>query len=356
MRQVMGLSIFLSIILNFHVMWGANSTPVQAKNVVIPPLAFLEQAENVEREAWWVLSNKRVEGSDSPFRVFRAAASQYQKDQKSKIFFNFCKTLLVFNQAPGAWRIESGCQRPSIELGVIEKLSAQDGGEKWRMTWKNDPFAHHFGIGTTIFFPRQTCELEVDAKGRLRSMSCPNYVRDIRPGEVVNAKVFEYHAGAPQVLKLEGDVKKELQVQSTFKTEVPLTGDIVLKIKKVPQKAVEQKAEFSNMTSPVPTRGGQDGKKENDGEKGRKENDSKEINKEAGKEERQEDGQEISNEEKNNGEESRKENVKESSQEGGKQIDNEVNAPVDNGITPTNFNGDAKPNDVPAIEPPPPTR
>ena len=37
----------------------------------IPDLDFLEQAEDVEREACWIITKKRLSSERSPFRVFR---------------------------------------------------------------------------------------------------------------------------------------------------------------------------------------------------------------------------------------------------------------------------------------------
>ncbi len=258
MRQLLELS-SLRLLTSFLFIL-VNSAFVRAETVQkeIPDFSFLEQAEDIEREAWWVITTQRIEGSSSPFRVFRAAAAKLQKNQKSQVRLKFCQSLGVLKQNENQWRIESYCQKPAIEIGVVQKENFQ----KWKVTWKTSPFSDHFGMSTSILYHQQFCEIEMDKKGRISRMSCPDYVRDRKMHEIVQFSVFEYQVGSSQIMKLEGHVKKELQVISTFKTEVPLVGDIILKVKKVSQKLVEEKSELSNMTPIDPiTRGDSDGKK-----------------------------------------------------------------------------------------------
>lgn len=265
MHQVLGLSIFFRVFLLSLFLW---SFPLHAKaesrkkaEENLPDLHFLQQAEDVEREAWWIITNHRIEGVASPFRVLRAAVVTAQSGQKKKnqIKFKFCKSLLVLPESTHVWRIESACQKPAQEIGRVEKKDGHP--EKWKISWKTGPFTDHFGLSTAILFTQQSCEMELDLKGRLSRMSCPHYVRDRRTSEIIEFKVFEYQASAPHVLKLEGDVKKDLQVIATFSTQVPVSGDIVLKVKKVPQKAVEEKTELSNIGPSLPTRGESNGQK-----------------------------------------------------------------------------------------------
>ncbi len=225
-----------------------------APEVVPHDLSFLSQAEDIEREAWWIITNKRLEGSSSPFRIFRTVG----KVQKTKIDTKFCKNLLILNQGQMTWRVESACQKPSIEIGLIQKLS--DKPQKWKVIWKNNPFAEHFGLSTSILYNQQSCEIEVGVNSRIEKMSCANYVRDRKETEIVQLSTFEYDAKGSHILKIVGDVKKDLQVIATFNTEVPLNGDIVLKVKKIPQKPVEEavanKTDFSNI-KPSPQEAGE---------------------------------------------------------------------------------------------------
>lgn len=239
-----------------------------------PDLSFLEQAEDIEREAWWIVSNERLSVASSPFRVFRAAFAAAQNKQNSKIKVNFCKSFLVLPQAPNEWRIESSCKKPSVEIGVVQRLPTQKGpgiqfnqtsemNTSWKMTWKTQAFSAHFGLSTAILYTQQSCLIDLNSKGRITAMACPQYVRDLRDNEIAVFNIFEYSAKGPQILKIQGEVKKDLQIISTFKSEVPLAGDIVIKIKKIPQKKVEDKTDFSNMGHPDPTRGESRGQKEN---------------------------------------------------------------------------------------------
>ncbi len=265
MRQILELSIFSFLSLGiFAVVMPAEAkprktTPVIAARMATLNLDFLSQAEDIEREAWWVVTATRDSGLGSPFRVFRAAAVTTQKVRKTKVDTKFCKSLLVVEQGLESWRIEAACQKPAIEIGVVSKLNSKP--EKWKVTWKTGPFKDHFGLSTAILYTQQSCEIELDAKGRIAHMKCPNYVRDQRLSEIVEFKVFNFSAKAPQVLKLEGEVKKDLQVISTFKTSVPILGDIVLKVKNVPQISVEDKSEISNIGQPGSIRGDSNGQK-----------------------------------------------------------------------------------------------
>ncbi len=276
MHQILGLSIFFLILGIFGLALPVEAKPqiIEAKPLKTGPLVaiptpkvaplslgFLSQAEDIEREAWWVVTSARESGLGSPFRVFRAAAVTTQKVRKSKIEIKFCKSLLIVEQAAHTWRIEAACQKPAIEIGIVTKLNSKP--QKWKVSWKTGPFKDHFGLSTGILYTQQSCEIELDAKGRISQMKCPGYVRDQRLSEIVEFKVFEFSAKAPQILKLEGEIKKDLQVISTFKTAVPLSGDIVLKVKNVPQIPVEDKSEISNMGRTIPNKGDSNGQKGN---------------------------------------------------------------------------------------------
>ncbi len=264
MRQIMELSIFSFLFLSiFAFVLPAEAKPQTTRPVVAVVaslnLDFLSQAEDIEREAWWVVNSTRESSLGSPFRVFKVAAATTQKVRKSRGEIKFCKSLLVVEQGPNSWRIEAACQKPAIELGVVSKINSKP--EKWKVSWKTGPFKDHFGLSTATLYTQQSCEIELDAKGRIEHMKCPNYVRDQRLSEIVEFKVFDYSAKAPQVLKLEGEVKRDLQVISTFKTAVPISGDIVLKVKNVPQISVEEKSEISNMGQTGSIRGDSNGQK-----------------------------------------------------------------------------------------------
>lgn len=269
MYPVLGLSIFyflFSFVLVIPSESHAQRQPVKqqpkkmAPEVVPHDLSFLSQAEDIEREAWWIITNKRLEGSSSPFRVFRTVG----KVQKTKIDTKFCKNLLILSQGQMTWRVESVCQKPSIEIGLIQKLS--DKPQKWKISWKNSPFTDHFGLSTSILYNQQSCEIEVGTGSRIEKMNCANYVRDRKEAEIVQMSTFEYDAKGKHILKIVGDVKKDLQVIATFNTEVPLNGDIVLKVKKIPQKPaldeLANKTEFSNIKAPSQEAGESDGKKD----------------------------------------------------------------------------------------------
>ncbi len=268
--------------------------------------AFLSQAEDVEREVWWIVTDRRLEASTSPFRILRAAAVQTLKKDKSQnlgsqnrltgIPFKFCKSLQVVLEDSQSWRVVSLCQKPAREIGRMRLL--QTSPIRWEVTIKPAAFEEHFGLSTGILFRQFLCLLDLDQKGKLIKMSCPSYVRDRRLGEIVQFKTLEYESQGSPLLKIEGDVKKDLQVIATFKSDVPLTGDIALKVKKIPfQKSVEEKTEFSN--SQGPTRGGSNGEKEveekseNDSQKG------KEASEEGGSSQNQEEKGRQSNEPEN---------------------------------------------------------
>lgn len=312
MRQFLELSIFSILSISLFV-WpnSAQARSVKPKEAVapialelVPDLSFLEQAEEIEREIWWVVTQKRIEGTASPLRILRAASLAARKQNKKQIQFKFCQSLLISMQRPNLWRFEASCQKPAIELGTVEKLSSSP--EKWKVIWKTGPFADHFGLSTAILFSQQSCEIELDSKKRISRMSCPQYVRDRKVSEIVEFKIFEYQAGAPKLIKIEGEVKKDLQVIANFQTEVPLSGDIVLKIKKVSQKPVEEKADISNMEQPVPTRGDPDGQENQKNKKNsqvdkksREESREEEQSRSENREDQREEGQNPSEENRN---------------------------------------------------------
>lgn len=301
----------LVLIHNFSVILpAANARPVSSSSVTQVSIksdgahlgpssdwSFLSQAEDVEREAWWIVTDRRGDGVSSPFRILRAASLQAQKNEKpsgrsASIPFKFCKRLQVILEDSKTWRVESLCQKPASEIGRM-KLK-QFSPPQWELKLRPQAFEEHFGLTTGILFREVICQLNLDEKGKLIKMACPGYVRDRAVGEVVQFKVLEYEAQGSPLLKIEGEVKKDLQTIATFKSDVPLAGDIVLKVKKIPQqKTVEEKTEFSDSQNPA-RGGGSNGKK--DGEKS--EDETSKENKENNNEESsaKKDGEEKSRE------------------------------------------------------------
>lgn len=207
--------------------------------VEIFPLMALEQAEEIEREAWWVLTNQRLEGRSSPFRVFRFVQLKRSGKTKSLPSLQFCQKLEIQEIEPQVWQLQARCQKSPQDVGTLRK----QGPLQYRLQWVSSPFSSHFGLGASIFYAKQTCDFELTSEGRLKKMSCPGYARNRTSDEVVELKIFEFLTEGSSVLKLQGDVKKDLHVIATIQTEVPWAGDIVVKEKQRPQKSVEVEAE-----------------------------------------------------------------------------------------------------------------
>lgn len=215
---------------------------------VMAEVGFLEQGEDVEREAWWVLTGSRSTGAGSPFRVMRAAflmqKNLQNKNQTVKLNLSGCKKLKVVELIKGRlWRVDSECQKAPVEMGTLQKLTP----ETWKLQWSMAAFSPHFGLGSSILYTKSGCELKVTPQGRLSEMRCPQYVRNRNESEIVELSEFEYRAGQSSLLKLKGEVKKDLEKVATIETTVPLTGEIIVKEKQIPsQKPVEESAEFSD--------------------------------------------------------------------------------------------------------------
>lgn len=210
-------------------------------DLTFPGVLFLEQAEDIEREAWWVLTDQRIDGTGSPFRVLRAAILK-QGSHKTKISFRYCQKLVVLKAMEDIWRIESECQKPNQEVGRLQKT----GPAAWRVEWRTRHFEGHFGLGTTVLYPKLSCDIKLGPTGRIQQMVCPLYARNRLRDEVVELKTFEYNSSQNQaLLKLKGEVKKDLQVIATLQTEVPLSGDVVVREKKIPQKQAEGQTDFT---------------------------------------------------------------------------------------------------------------
>lgn len=256
---------------------------VSATTMGTPSLnwGFLEQAEDIEREAWWVLTDQRWEGISSPFRILRAGLNKQNPGTKTKLRFKFCQKLKVHGPENETWRVESECQKTPQEVGRLKKLAPN----RWQVEWRPGVLPDHFGLGTSILFMKQSCEIEVGANGRLQKMSCPGYARNRTAEEIIELKVFEFSLQNKSMLKLKGEVKKSLQVVSTIETQVPLAGDIVVKEKQIPQKAVEETADFSDskaLKPKAPAVKTEEGRETHEGLNGEKENERKEENQNAG--------------------------------------------------------------------------
>ncbi len=208
----------------------------------VSELNFLQRAEEIEREAWWVLTEKRIDPATSPFRVFRVALLQDNPQFKTKLSLRFCRRLQVHKIASEIWRVESLCQKPSREVGTLQKLTPRT----WKVQWQMSQFENHFGLGATIFYPKLSCEIDINEQGRVEIMKCPLYSRNRNEEEIIELSTFHFTSKGKALLKLKGEIKKDLQVVGTLETEVPLSGDVVVKEKRLPQKPIEGETDFSN--------------------------------------------------------------------------------------------------------------
>lgn len=252
MTPVMGLSILLGFATVLSVPSveaqglrprpGTKTVKTAPAEVEPFPLTALEHAEEIEREAWWVVTSQRTEGRGSPFRVFRVAGLKRAGKVKTRPSLQFCQKLEIQELEAFVWQVQARCQKVAQDLGILRRQAPG----RYRLEWKSAAFSQHFGLGASIFYAKQTCDFELTSGGRVQTMSCPGYARNRSAEEVVELKVFEFHSAGQALLKLKGEVKKDLQVIATIQTEVPWAGDIVVKEKQLPQKSVEDVPEVSH--------------------------------------------------------------------------------------------------------------
>lgn len=241
-------------------------------------VSFLSEVEDVEREMWWIVTGKRKDSLGTPWRALQKAILDSEKLKSNQVKLSTCKRMSVVKESQPVqlWKVSSLCQGRPVWIGDLQKLSK----DKWNVRLPLNAWIEHFGTGVSIFYKELSCDIGVSSKGRVLSLSCPQYARNRNAEEIVELENFRYQKGQTPLMEIKGYVKKQFEIVGRLESVVPIVGDIKIKEIKYPKKKEVESLEFSHKREPPPGEQ-KNGEKENS----QKENNQEEINHEGSAEE-----------------------------------------------------------------------
>jgi|GEM_PF-5830926 hypothetical protein len=205
----------------------AKSNEAQTQN----PFHFISEAEDIEKEAWWLVTGKRLSQEHSPWRLVYKAFLESKGLKSKQVISKLCQKLKVQGSPTHSiFTISTHCQSRPIEVATVKRLQAQ----KWEVQFQITQFIDHFGLGTSIFYQTLICELDLDERSKLQKMKCPVYARNRAVEEIVELKNFEYNKKGEPLMKIQGVIKKQFQDVARIETLIPSKGEIFIKEIKIP--------------------------------------------------------------------------------------------------------------------------
>lgn len=214
-------------------------------NLLASQYHFLSEIEDVEREAWWLISKNRLNSSTTPWRAIEKALNDAKKMKKKLPPISLCQKMQV-SENEGELIITSHCLATPLELARLK----QEGVAKWSIEISTPAFKEHFGLHTSIFSSTLKCSAEVTRGGQLQTLSCPVYARDLNQEEWVELINWSYSKSGKNMMKINGTIKKQFETVATLSTVVPRVGDITVKEVRVPQKPTAEEGSSNGAIPP----------------------------------------------------------------------------------------------------------
>lgn len=193
------------------------------------PYHFMSEADDIEKEAWWLITGKRLSNDHSPWRLVYKAFLESKGLKSKHVISKMCQKLKVV-ESQSTFTITTHCQAKPIEVAIVKKLQAQ----KWEFQFRVTQFIDHFGLGTSIFYQTLICELDLDDKNKVQKIRCPVYARNRNVEEIVELKNFEYNKKGEPLMRIQGVIKKQFQDVAKLETLIPSKGEIFIKEIKIP--------------------------------------------------------------------------------------------------------------------------
>lgn len=204
---------------------------------------FLSEAEDVEKEMWWIVTGSRSPLTSSPWRSLQWAMTEFESKKKPSLVLSSCKRFRVEILKPGReWRVSTLCRSEAPEIGSLLKKTAQE----WQVEIPLAAWTEHFGIGVSIFHPRLLCYLSLNEKGRLTELRCPTYARNRKADEIIELENFIYQKGKVPLMKIKGLIKQPPETLGKIEATVPLRGDIQISETRYPLKNIKEALEFTD--------------------------------------------------------------------------------------------------------------
>lgn len=186
------------------------------------------QADQVQREAWWVVSGERRPAPKSAFgKLSRAALWALDGKLATKGVFNCDQYRFAKDAGAGPWAgtfsEKCGERSPEKKLAVWRDT----GPKSARVEFFPANLGEVLGLGASIFGKPLACELTWTENGILSTLSCPGWEQD-RNHQMIRLDVYEYKREQGAILKLKGKVLENLLPVRKIESEVPLEGKITV--------------------------------------------------------------------------------------------------------------------------------
>lgn len=189
----------------------------------------LAQAQAVEREAWWVLTDQKSKSKPGSFsRLLRAVEKKNTKIKKNKVLsceqFEFRDENFDPAKSMFKGKLFEACRKPSVLILDFESTKSN----ALQLTIYPEYQADVYGLGASLFNKKIDFELLWSDQGILLSLKCKSYKRNRNEKEIVELETFEYHKDSKNLLTLKGQVTEGFVSLRKIETQVPLSGAIIV--------------------------------------------------------------------------------------------------------------------------------
>lgn len=190
---------------------------------------YLDQADAVHREAWWVVAADRKPPGKTIFgKVQRGLAQELKQKLTNKTLFSCDRYLVKRDIESPSGLPQKGSVMESCRAGQATHLADFDLKSKDEavVVFQGQNLGEALGLGTAILNKYITCSFKGDEEGRLTDLTCKDLSQDRNATQSLNFSVYEYHRGNKNLLKLRGQVVEALYPIRKFEADVPLEGKI----------------------------------------------------------------------------------------------------------------------------------
>ncbi|MBX2986326.1 MAG: hypothetical protein KF802_00380 [Bdellovibrionaceae bacterium] len=184
------------------------------------------QADQILREAWWVLAGEKLPAPRSVFgKVQRAALLRLDGRLATKNVFRCDRYEMKITEKP-SWSatLAETCVKNSPREFAVWTLESPTSA---RVEFSPQHLEEVLGLGTSVYGRRLTCRLRWSGEAVLDHLSCPQWEQD-RRHQLLRLEVFEYKREGQALLRLRGRILENLQPVKKIEADVPLEGKIVV--------------------------------------------------------------------------------------------------------------------------------
>lgn len=204
---------------------------LKAKPVKDPNLQLVQrlatQADQIHREAWWVLTSERRPLEHSAFgKILRAASQQLEGKLAKKGVFNcdrYVFQLIKTDPWTAVFSEKCNDKAPENELATW----TMTGPRSAEVMFVPAHLAEVLGLGASLFAKKFKCEMTWSESKVIDRLNCPDWEQE-RKNQILRLSNFEYVREGQALLKMKGQALENLVPVRKIETEVPVDGNIVV--------------------------------------------------------------------------------------------------------------------------------